>query len=185
MLKNYLALILVIVTSLFFYNTVSAEIDPTLQNFAVDGNWEDEGISDNLISNDFIYVDGTNQTGSWTSFIQEEDKSRIINVFVEGDPRNGDVSFIVNAWSDQVEGDPDEQYLFELNENELDVVIEDAVDYDFFEFRIEIDDQGGPDTRPNVNSFEAVFERDTGVGLIDLFLVAVIFGAFIVFLRSF
>ena len=185
MIKELLAVVFVIIAALFFYGEASSVVDPTTSTFSVNENWSDYGTVDNLVANDIMYVDGTNDSGSWTSFIQEEDRSRVIDFELVGDPRNGNVNFTINMWSGAVEGDPDNSESFELDSTSLEETVEDARNFDYFEFVIDIEDEGSTDTRPNVESLEVDFERDGGPGVPELLLAIMILGSFTVFLKRF
>ena len=184
MLKEFLAVILVVFTGIFFYVEVGAQIDPTVDVFTYDENWDETGVIDNLESNALLYPE-QNDEGTWTGFLIEEDRSRVVNVFMEGDQRDGVVELTIRAWEGEAEGEPNETYTFEMTEPVLDVEIEDAVNYDVFEPEIFMEEtQGSDNQRPNVDVLELSFERDTGVGLPELLLVVMLLGSFMVFFKK-
>lgn len=138
-----------------------------LEVYSVDSNWSDEGTLENLVSNgDIVYAE-SNQVGNWTGFVQDEPNSRTISLEADGDPRDGTVTFYINAWEDLPNGgSPDNTYVTELDDFQIDrnFTVEE---YDYFNVVIEIEETGGSSNqRPRVDSFSVEFlNRSDQIGL--------------------
>lgn len=160
------------------------------QSLVVDDSWTDEGVVDNLESNGMIYPE-PDENGTWTSDVQEVGQTKEIDFTAEGNPSDGDVFITFLLYEGDVNGDPDAEEEFEMDDSTFsDTVENESVgleDFDAFEVEIEMEEtRGSNNDAPNVESFEAYWDSTDSVlsgfdGIIYLMLLLMlVWGAYAV-----
>lgn len=99
MFKELLALTIVTIAAIFFYVEAGTQIDPTVQTFSVDNNWNESGTTNNLNENSVLYP-SKGESGNWTSLVQNPGNIEDLEINLEGDPTDGDIGYTVNLWSE-------------------------------------------------------------------------------------
>lgn len=139
------------------------DITTTTETYVVDSNWSDLGVLEGLESDGDLLYPTANNEGTWTSFIQQNKKNRIIDLRYSADMRDGNGNITVRAWTDDPSTTPpDEVVEFEMSSGDNSRTL-DFNQYNFFESEIYMNETAGSSNlRPHVDRFVLDYEVAEG-----------------------
>ena len=150
-------------------NMLDLDTAPTVNDTvtrSVDEDWNN-GTIDNLQTDGSIIYPAASETGSWRSQLFNIEGNRILTVEYGADMRDGNGTLTVNAWTDEVDSNPDKTQTVDLRSGDISEQLNFS-QYNHFDVEIELTEtDGSSNQRPNVDYINLEFEivNDDEIGL--------------------
>jgi len=130
-------------------------------SYSVESDWDSFGVLDNLQTDSDILYAGQNQQGTWTSYIQDVPRNRVLDLTYTAQIEDGNANLTVRAWANDPEGNfsnPDESRTFELMTGEHTETL-NYTEYDYFDVVVTLEETGGNSNQlPHLDSLNIDFQ---------------------------
>lgn len=140
------------------FQTLDLDTEPTVNDtisFQEDA-WDSGSLNALDVTDSYIFPEES-ESGNWTSDLINVNGNRELDYRYNADIRNGNGELVVNAWDDNLSGEPDQSDSVEL-ESGINSGSFDLSNYSSYEVVVKLEETAGlGEERPNLDSLEVDF----------------------------